>query len=183
VIGAELGRLDALEGNWPAAEARCRQLVADPDSSVSLLGATLESRLASWRGDHEATGAAAARFASRSDQAARLLALFRQAAATGEIDAAQWAQLEQRFARRDRPHRMQLLGLQLMSEHSLLLGHRDLGLRALGRATEVGLIDITWLHGCPLFHQVAADLGWRAICDEVARRAAGVLAAFRSAVR
>ncbi|TMQ10186.1 MAG: hypothetical protein E6J91_27570 [Deltaproteobacteria bacterium] len=183
VIGADLGRLDALEGNWPAAEARCRQLLADADPSVGLLGATLESRLAGWRGDRAATAAAAARFAARSEQAAHLLALFQQASATGEIDVAQWTALEQRLSRRDRPHRMQLIGLQLMSEHSLLLGHHDLGLRALGRATDAGLIDITWLRGCPLFHQVAGDLGWRAICDEVARRADGVLAAFRGAAR
>jgi hypothetical protein len=64
---------------------------------------------------------------------------------------------------------------------AILLGHDDLAIRALGRATDIGLIDVTWLDGCPLFAEVAGDLRWRAIRDEVARRAARVLAAFRAA--
>jgi serine/threonine-protein kinase len=181
LIGAELGRLDALHGDWAAADARCQQLLADPDPAVSELAATLAYRLASWRGDRETTTAAAGRFASRSQQASRLFALFQQAAVSGAIDAAEWNALEHMFARRDRPHRMHVLGLQLMAEQSLLLGHPDRALRALGKATDAGLIDITWLRCCPLFHPVTGDLRWRALCDEVARCAAAMLAAFRAA--
>jgi serine/threonine-protein kinase len=183
VVGSELGRLDALEGNWASADARCRQLLADPDLPVRQLGAALEARLASWRGDAEATAAAVARFASQSTLAARLLALFQPATATGAIDLVEWNVVERLFTGRDRPKRMQLVGLQLMSELSIMLGHQDLGLRALGKAADAGLLDITWLRGCPLFQRITADLGWRALCDEVARRAAGVLAAFHAAMR
>jgi hypothetical protein len=77
--------------------------------------------------------------------------------------------------------RMQVLGLQLMTETALALGSPDLALRALAKAADFGLIDITWLDGCPLFSPLAPDLRWRVIRDEVAERAARVLAAFRSA--
>ena len=183
VIGGELGRLDALQGDWAAADARCRQLLADRDPTVSELATTLAARLSCWRGNLAAAEAAATRFAGHSEQAMRLFRLFQQAAATGAMDRVQWTALEQWFAQRDRPHRPNAIGLQLMAEHALLLGHHDLGLRALGKAAEAGLIDITWLRGCPLLQRVAEDLRWQAVHDDVARRAAAMLAAFHAASR
>ena len=41
IIGGELGRLDALQGKWDAADARCHRLLADPDPPVAQLGANL----------------------------------------------------------------------------------------------------------------------------------------------
>jgi serine/threonine-protein kinase len=181
VIGGELGRLDALEGDWDSAMARCRRLLADPDSAVALIGASLEARLSGWRRDREGTTAAATRMAPRIGQAAHLLAFFHQASRAGAIDLAQWNVLEQMFTRRDRPGRMQVISLQLMAELSLILGYRDLAMRALGKATDAGLIDTTWLGACPLFVDVAGDLGYQAIREAIARRASGVLAAFRAA--
>jgi serine/threonine-protein kinase len=181
VVSADLGRLDALEGNWDAAEARCQKLLADPDPSVAQVGSLLAARLASWRGDPERTRVAAMRFAQRSEIAARVLAVFGRATATGTLDDAEWTQLEQLFTRRDRPQRMQVIGLQLMTELSIVLGHGDHGLRALGKAADMGLIDILWLDRCPLLPSIAGDPRWPAIRDAVSRRAAGVLAAFRSA--
>lgn len=181
VISGELGRLDALQGQWGAADARCRRLVGDPDPSVAQLGAALEARLASWRQDRPAMVAAAARFAQRIEHTADMLAFFRHTVATGQLDRALWNQLDQRIARPGRPLRMQVMGLQLMAETALALGSHDLALRALARATELGLIDITWLDGCPLFSPLTIDLRWRVIRDDVAERAARVLAAFRSA--
>ena len=46
---------------------------------------------------------------------------------------------------------------------------------------ELGLLDVTWLDGCPLFAPLVRDLRWRALRDDVAQRAARVLAAFHSA--
>src|SRR5262249_35630798 len=66
VISSDLGRLDALHGDWDAALARCQRLLADPDPSVAQVGAALESRFSGWRRDRHAAGVAAARFASRS---------------------------------------------------------------------------------------------------------------------
>jgi TolB-like protein len=181
VIGADLGRLDALQGDWDGALARCRRLLADPDPAVSQLGATLEARLASWRRDRAATLAAAARFAPHIEPAGQLFAVFERASRTGALDPAQWDALEQALTRPERPVRSQLMGLQLMTELSLLLDQHDLALRALGKATDTGLIDITWLRGCPLFAPVTGDLRWRAVHDAVERRAAAMLAAFRAA--
>ena len=181
VIGNELGRLDALEGDWDSAMARLQLLLADSDPAVALLGASLEARLAGWRRDGEGTAAAATRMAPRIGQAAHLVAFFHQSSRAGAVDLAQWNVLEQMFTRRDKPLRMQVISLQLMAELSLILGHRDLAMRALGKATDAGLIDITWLRACPLFADVGGDLGYLAIRGEVARRAAGVLAAFHAA--
>ncbi|HEX3759768.1 MAG TPA: serine/threonine-protein kinase, partial [Kofleriaceae bacterium] len=181
VIGADLGRLDALAGDWDGALARCQQLLADPDPAVAQLGAALDARLASWRRDRQATLAAAPRFASRTEQAWRLLTFFERAARTGELDPAQWEELERALVRPDRPMRMQVMGLQLMTELSLVLDHHDLALRALGKASEIGLIDVTWLRACPLFAPIQRDLRWLAVHDAVEQRAAAVLAAFRAA--
>ncbi|HEY6179603.1 MAG TPA: hypothetical protein VIX73_34350, partial [Kofleriaceae bacterium] len=178
-----LGRLDALHGHWDAALARCQQLLGDADPSVAQVGAALESRFSSWRRDRHAAAAAAARFASRSEQAARLLAFFERAAQTGELDPAGWAALEQAVARPDHPKRMVVVGFQIMAELSLVFDQPDLALRALGKATEAGLIDLTWLTGCPLFEPVGGDLRWHAIRDEVTRRTAAMLAAFHAAAR
>ena len=163
------------------ADARCRRLIADPDPSVAQLGAILEARLASWRRDHPAMVRAAAKIAQRAEHAGNMLAFFHHATSRGEIDPARWDELDQRVARPDRPLRMQVMGLQLMTETALALGNPDLALRALAKAADFGLIDITWLDGCPLFSPLAPDLRWRVIRDEVAERAARVLAAFHSA--
>jgi len=181
VIGADLGRLDALQGDWDGALARCRQLLADPDPSVAQLGAVLEARLASWRHDRATTLAAAARFAPHIEPAALLLAVFERASRTGALDPAQWEALEQALTRPERPVRSQLMGLQLMTELSLLLDQHDLALRALGKATDTGLIDITWLRRCPVFAPITGDLRWLAVHDAVEQRAAAMLAAFRAA--
>jgi serine/threonine-protein kinase len=181
VISAELGRLDALQGNWAAANARYRRLLDDPDPSVVQLGAAFEARLAGWRNDRAAMVAAAAKFAPRVENAANVLAFVEHATTTGELDLARWNSLEQLFTRPDRAQRMQVISLQLMSEVAIILGRHDLAIRALGKAADMGLIDVTWLDGCPLFARFAGDLRWRAIRDEIALRASRVLAAFHSA--
>jgi len=181
VINSELGRLDALQGNWAASEARYRQLLVDPDPSVVQLGAVFEARLAGWRNDRAAMSAAAAKFAPRVENAGHLLAFVRHTTTTGQLDLDQWNHLDQLVTRPDRPQRMQVISLQLMAEIAILLGRHDLAIQALGKAADMGLIDVVWLDGCPLFAPFTGDLRWRAIRDEVALRASRVLAAFRSA--
>lgn len=109
--------------------------------------------------------------------------MFGRATETGTLDDAEWNQLKQLFTRRDRPQRMQVMGLQLMTELSIGLGYGAHGLRALGKAADMGLIDILWLHCCPLLRSIVGDPRWPANRDHVSSRAAGVLAAFRSAAR
>jgi len=181
VISADLGRLDALQGNWDGALARCQQLRADPDPSVAQLGAVLDARLAAWRRDRQASLTAARRFASRVEPAGRLITFFEQASRTGAFDLAQWGALEQGLTSPERPVRSQLMSLQLMTELSLMLDQHDLALRALGKAADTGLIDVTWLRACPLFAPITGDLRLQVIRDAVERRAAAMLAAFRVA--
>ena len=181
IIGGELGRLDALQGNWDAADARCRRLLADPDPSVAQLGAILEARLASWRRDHPAMVVAAGKIAQRAVHAGEMLAFYQHTVATRQLDLALWNELDQRVVRPERPRRMQLMGVQLMTETALVLGQFDLAVRALVRAADLGLLDVTWLDSCPLFAPLIRDLRWRAVREDVAQRAARVLAAFRSA--
>jgi eukaryotic-like serine/threonine-protein kinase len=181
VISSDLGRLDALQGNWAAAEARCRQLLGDPDPPVVQLGAVFEARLAGWRNDRAAMIAAGAKFAPRVENAEDMLAFIKHTTTTGVLDPAEWSQLEHRFTRPDRPRRMQVFGFQLMSEIAIILGHHALAIHALGKSADMGLIDVTWLDACPLFATFTGDLRWRAIRDEVARRASRVLAAFHAA--
>ncbi|HEX4422934.1 MAG TPA: protein kinase [Kofleriaceae bacterium] len=180
IIHADLARLDALQGRWAEAGARCAQLVADPDPSVAQLGAVTEARLAGWRQDRPAMLAAGQRFAPRIENAGYMLAFVQRTIALGHVDLAQWDQLEALLTRRDRPSRMLVIGLQLLAEMAIVLGAPDMGLRALGRATDMGLIDITWLDGCPLFAPFTGDPQWRAVRDEVARRAGRMLAAFHA---
>jgi len=181
VISSDLGRLDALQGNWVAAEARYRQLLGDPDPSVVQLGAVFEARLAGWRNDRAAMIVAGAKFAPRVENAEDLLAFVKHTTTTGVLDPAEWRQLEQQFTRPDRPRRMQVFGFQLMSEIAIILGRHELAIHALGKSADMGLIDVTWLDGCPLFAPFTGDLRWRAIRDEIALRASRVLAAFHAA--
>jgi len=124
--------------------------------------------------------AAAAKFAARAENAGYLIAFLRHTTTTGQLDLDQWNHLDQLFTRPDRPRRMQVISLQLMSEIAILLGRHDLALRALGKAADMGLIDVVWLDACPLFAPFTGDLRWRAIRDEVALRASRVLAALRT---
>ncbi|HET9621576.1 MAG TPA: serine/threonine-protein kinase [Kofleriaceae bacterium] len=181
IIRGDLTRLDALLGRWPEADARLDALLRDPDPAVVQLGAVFEARLASWRGDRATMLAAAQVFAPRIEKAGHLLAFFQHTVATGALDRARWEQLTAMFTRRDHPHRMQVLGLQLMAEIAVVLDEPDLAVRALGHAADMGLVDVIWLDGCPLFARFAHDLSWRTLRDEIARRADRVLAAFRGA--
>jgi hypothetical protein len=181
VVAQDLGRLDALAGDWAAAEAHCARLLGDPDRAVVQLGAVLEIRLATWRNDRPRMIEACRRFEPQLDHAARMIEAFLHVVTTGELDPRQWQQLEQMFARTDRPRRMQLAGLQRMVELAIVIDQPELALRALGHAVELGLIDLAWLDGCPLFARLAGDLRWHALRREVEARAAAMLAIYRAA--
>jgi hypothetical protein len=124
---------------------------------------------------------AAGKIAQRAVHAGEMLAFYQHTVATRQLDLALWNELDQRVVRPERPRRMQLMGVQLMTETALVLGQFDLAVRALVRAADLGLLDVTWLDSCPLFAPLIRDLRWRAVREDVAQRAARVLAAFRSA--
>jgi len=182
VISTVLARVEALRGDWDAAFARARDLLADADPSVVHLGAVLAARLAGWRRDRAAILDAVGRFVPHVEDAAHMVELTQRAILAGTLDRGHWHQLEQRNTQPGRPQRMQVVGLQLMAELAQILGYPDLAISALGKAADRGLIDLVWLEHCPLFTPLAADLSFLAVRDTVAARAARILAAFRAAV-
>ena len=97
---------------------------------------------------------------------------------SGQPDIEAWNQVLATPVEHDRPTRQQILAFQIMAEVAIVIGNEELSLKALRRSADLGLIDITWLDGCPLFTRT--DLRWRTIRDEVARRAERVLLAFRT---
>ena len=182
IVSADLLRIQALQGEWASADQRVHELISHPDPSIMQMGVVFEARLAGWRNDRAGMIAACSRFTPRmGDNASLILGWIRECVEAGTITNDGWLRIGQVFMGPDRPTRMQVLGLQLMSEVALMLGHRDEGLSALRRAEELGLVDITWMLLCPLFVGLSDDPRWQSIRHDVGARAAGVLAAYRAA--
>jgi eukaryotic-like serine/threonine-protein kinase len=181
ILSTDLARLDALEGAWDRAYQRIETIVADPDKSISQLGAIFQARFAGWRGDKDAIVKSAERFAPRmGTYASRLLEFVAQAASTGNIDAETWRMFVAKFGGTGQPLRSQLMGLQLLSELALVLGDPMLSIDTLEEADRLGLIDVVVLDKCPLYERVSAETSFRRCRDRVASRASRVLAAFRA---
>jgi len=177
----DLARLDALEGRWAAAEERVRGVVADPDPSISQLGAVFQARLATWRRDRDAMLVYAQRFASRmGGNAGRLMEFLRDAVGNGVADPEAGRKLMTMFGGDGRPLRNQLIGMQLLAEIALVVGQEPLALDTLAAAEQIGLMDVVILDRCPLFDTVSDTARLREIRDRVATRAARVLHAFRA---
>jgi serine/threonine-protein kinase len=181
IISADLARLDALEGNWPAADARVAGLLADPDPAVVQIGNVFKARLSAWRGDYEAMLAAAVGFAPRiGPQGDRLLRFMNTLARDAHPTPETWRNVQEAFTDSEHPVRQQLMGLQLLTEIALVRREPELALEPLAIAARTGLMDIVWLDHCPLLAQLADDARYTPIRAQVADRAARVLAAFRS---
>jgi serine/threonine-protein kinase len=182
VITAELARMDGLESNWDAADARVASLLGDPDPSIAQLGAVMAARLAGWRGRTDAMLGAATQFAPRMGQgASKMIAMLAEAASTGEIDLDRVMLVAEKLGGPQRPRRQQILPLQLVSEVALLLDRDDVAQIALRRAADIGLIDIYWLDACPIFMRLGASAWFSTIRSDVRASAASVLASFRAA--
>ena len=182
IISGDLARLDALAGQWEACDRRIGLLLADPDPAVGQLGAVFTARFAGWRRDAHAVAATASTFTPRiGDNAPRIVVFFRDTVARGSMNLDEWSRLRDSFLIEDKPRRMQVLGLQLLSELSLVLREPERSLEALANSIDLGLMDITWLDACPVFHELYDDPRWQAMRAEVSARATRVLAAFRAA--
>jgi len=182
ILMTDLARLDALEGYWERADRSITALVADPDRSISQLGAIFQARLASWRGERDAMIRAAAVFAPRmGNHASKLVTFISAAAESGMVEPDVWQQFLSVFGgSNDLPIRGQLMGLQILAEIALVLGKHELALDTLEQADRMGLLDIVVIDKCPLFDAVANLPRFRVLRQRVAVRAVGVLAAFRS---
>jgi serine/threonine-protein kinase len=182
LLDVDLARLDALEGWWERADRTLAAIIADPDRSISELGGLAQSRLAGWRGDRQLLATVAKTFAPRLGPfAGRMVEVVSRAAVTGDIESEMWPAFLHLFGGAGRPHRGQLMGLQLLSEMALVLGKVGPALDALEAADRMGLIDIVVLDRCPLFDRLTDEPRFQAVRGRVAERAARVLAAFRAA--
>jgi serine/threonine-protein kinase len=183
VISSYLTRLDALDGNYEAADRRIEELVANSDVSVSQIGRIMEARLAGWRGRREQVVAAARNFTTRMGGGVEeLTELITTGLATGNIDAERWAHAWLRYeGERDRPVRQQLMGIQLITEILVMIGKPDSALDTLETAARTGLMDLLWLDACPMFAPLSTNPRFRSVRAKVADRATMVLAAFHAA--
>ncbi len=113
-------------------------------------------------------------------QANDLVNFITDAATRGMVEDAVWQQFLVVFGGPERPHRTQLMGLQLLAEIGVVLGRDALALDALEQADRFGLCDVVVLDHCPLFESMTSNSRFRALRTRVADRASQVLAAFRS---
>jgi serine/threonine protein kinase len=181
VINSDLARLEALGGQWESAEQRVAQLMADSDPSMVQLGWVLTARFSAWRGRTEQMIEASSNFAPRMGEGATKISEFmRDLATTGAIDPTAWKRFLAMFSGADQPVRQQLMGLQLLTEGSLIFDRCEIALDTLEIAAQRGLMDRVWLDHCPLFLKLAKEPRYVPIRARVAERAARVYAAFRS---
>ncbi|MDB4955454.1 MAG: serine/threonine protein kinase [Myxococcales bacterium] len=180
IISSELARLDALEGNWSSADARIAILLADPDPSIGQLAAIFHARLAGWRGDLRSMAESARRFAPRMAEGSAKLVEIVISAMSGGLEQQSWEAMNHLAGQTELPVRQQLMGLQLIAEAGAAINNRELAVSSLERAAHLGLMDIVWFDGCPLFMSMVEDRRFMTARTQVARRASAVLAAFRS---
>jgi len=182
VIGGDLARLDALQGNWTSADRRVDLMLADPDPPVAQLGAVFLARLAIWRKDLPRMQRATAILADRAGiETTGIFRAFNAWHAGNPFDHAAWAQAIARQGQVERPHRFQIISLQRMAEMAVLIEQPGAALDTVRAAGEFGLLDVVWIDHCPLFSELRGDPAFAAIRATVAERAARVLAAFRAA--
>ncbi len=180
IINGDLARLDALERDWPTADQRVANLLADPDPPLVQLGAVFEARLSVWRHDLSGLTRATARLPPRLSETANKIGELLDAAVKGVVELDVWRRFIATFTTSDRPVRQQILGLQLIAEIAVLVHNHEIALEALSHASRFGLLDVVWLDRCPLFSELYETAGFATIRSEVAARAQRTLAAFRS---
>jgi hypothetical protein len=181
IITSDLARLEALSGQWDAADMRVQALLADADPSMVQLGWVMQARLSGWRGRAPEMLHAANHFAPKMGEGASKIAEFMtEIARTGEVDPDAFRRFLAMFSGADQPIRQQLMGLQLLTEGALNFDRVEIALETLATAAQRGLMDRVWLDHCPLFIKVQKVPRFIATRDYVANRAAKVLSAFRS---
>ena len=72
------------------------------------------------------------------------------------------------------------MGLQLLTEVALSFERLAPALDTLGKAANLGLMDVVWMDHCPLLLRVSGHARFRLLRAQVAAQAARVLAAFQT---
>jgi len=182
MIGGDLARLDALQGNWVSADRRIAALLADSDPSVAQLGAVFLARLAIWRRNIPQLREAVKILAPRAgNEGTNMFRMFDEWRDHGTFDDEGWQKSVATQQRPERPHRFQLIALQRLAEMAMLMDQHNAALHTLTAASQFGLIDVVWLDQCPMFTNLHGDPTFEAARAVVAERASRVLTAFRVA--
>ncbi|HEY0251154.1 MAG TPA: hypothetical protein VGC41_06485, partial [Kofleriaceae bacterium] len=180
IISMDLARLDGLAGDFHHAEARVEALLADPRPAMDQLGHVIRARLAAWRGDVTEMMESVSMFTSQiNESAARMATALSVLHALGTLDPDAWQWFLAQFEGGDQPQRQHLMTLQVLAEGALALERTEPALQIVIASAERGLVDHVWLTRCPLFAKLEGDPRFHAVREEVARRAATVLGAFR----
>jgi hypothetical protein len=177
-----LARLDALQGDFASAERRIQPLLQDPDPSIEVLGQISQARFLGWRGRINDLSELLQRFDARMGPfALRTIGMLRGAVITRELDVTRWrADWDALNRVPDITVRQQLLSAQLIIEAQLIVAQLDGALDTLEAAAQLGLMDITWLDGCPLIHSLSTSPRFTVVRDQIAARAASVRTAFHA---
>jgi len=181
VVICEHARLDALEGNWSTAYARIAPLSNAPEVAIGQFASMYDARLHGWQRDRAGMTEAAHRYDLRSrERATAILGFVIGALRTGVVDSAAWSSFYGHATDGSIARRAAILHLQLLVEVAVLFGDHDRAFEALRGADTAGLMDVVWLDRCPLLDGLD-PIRFKPIRDQVAARAARVLAAFRTA--
>jgi serine/threonine-protein kinase len=173
----ELARLDALAGDLAGAEARVDRAAAAEESSLRRITLSYRARFRLWQNDRKAA-AQHAEGSIGSDRASAWGLFFNELAKSGLVEAT-WRSWFERLTVEGAALRGRLFSAQIFTEVALAYDRFDLAHESLSFGVENGLKDIHWWDHCPLVRKLDGDpamAGWR---EQVAARAARVVAAYR----
>jgi serine/threonine-protein kinase len=178
----DLGRTEALYGDWEAADRRFAELAASLEPPFRVLGLMAQARLATWRRDREALQGFGRQLHKQvSLDPTGLSAVMFKFLETNEFDVDELQASVVRMHDLSRPRRPMLVGLQRAIEVCGLVGRDDLGLMALGCADDLGVIDVVWLDRCPVLDGLRGMNGFEQVRARISARAARALTAFHAA--
>lgn len=181
IVSMEVARIDALEGWWERADRAVAALKNDPDRSLVQLASIFQSRFACWRGDRDAMLASAKHFAPRMGMtASRLVDYITDTVNDGAVGPGQVTEFIAQFGGAAKPLRGELIGLQLLSELSILYDRPETAVEILEEADRKHFLDVVVLEKCVLYDRVRSSLRFQQLRDRVATRAARVLSEFRA---
>ncbi len=172
----DIVRLKALLGAWEEVSAS-----TELQTSTTGIFWMLSARLALWTPDASWVEDLEKRITPltgfQRDIALKLLSV-----RTGGISADELAPvLLGRAQNRGRAVRGAILWRQVLAEVMLFAGKTDEGLQAIEKAVDLGLLDLSWLDGCPLLRTLAGAERFQKARERVAVRAREVLGVLASA--
>jgi eukaryotic-like serine/threonine-protein kinase len=168
----DLVRAYALRGEWP----RVDELLGDPGAEQAPPLQVARARMALWRGDRMAGGAASVPGVGRFAWATEAVTEVLERGTLSPGAAAAWRAGLTTFPAGSRLRR---LFAQIGAEAALRVGAIDEAWPFLDEAVAQGLIDTAWLERLPLLEPLRADPRFAAVRATVAPRGEPLLAAWR----